>query len=81
MSRRELLLGAGALAAGFAAAELSVGTSSAVAAGRLSIPGDFPWVNLGDPTDGGAGQAAVEMFASYAGKLAFESYKGSGSPG
>jgi len=72
-----MLFGTGALAAGYAVSQLSFGTAEATAASadRLVIPGDFPWVDLGDPRDGGAGEAAVEEFARYAGKLAYQRYK------
>jgi hypothetical protein len=81
LTRRQMLFGTGALAAGYAVSQLGFGTAEAAAADRLVIPGDFPWVDLGDPRDGGAGEAAVEAFARYAGLLGYQRYRLSQAPG
>ena len=79
LTRRQMLIGTGAMAATYAVGQLAIGTTEAGAAERLVIPDDFPWVDLGDPD--GAGAAAVEAFAMYAGSLALYGYKSGASSG
>jgi len=81
LTRRQMLFGTGALAAGYAVSQLGFSTAEAAAATRPVIPTDFPWVDLGDPMDGGAGQAAVEAFAQSVAKLGWKTYKQPEAPG